>query len=463
MTSADKRSIIKLSELNLEVQSVIYGHFPENVWIIAEISEIKINPTGHCYLELIEKDQSTDKITAKARATIWSFTFRMLKPYFESSTGYELKQGIKILISVKVEFHEVYGYSLNITDIDPTYTLGDIERKRQEIIARLKKEGVFQMNKELPLPPVPQKIAIISSETAAGYKDFIDQLDHNPYGYIFYHQLFPGIMQGEQAESTIIQAFEKIYTYADFFDAVVIIRGGGSKSDLATFDNYNIAYYITQFPIPVLTGIGHEQDETITDMVAHTRLKTPTAVAEFLIGRVNEFEQVLIQSEKKLERLVVSLLSFYHKNLELIQQRMISIINIKMQSHSDKLDHLFDKLRSASSGLLDKLNLKYQQYFRNFLPAVKNRLVMHALELKQIVSSLDNKIEKVLELNHKHLDLLFQRNADLDPEKIFRRGFSITLYQGNPVRKNTQVKKGEIIETRLHKGRISSEVTETSD
>jgi len=463
MTTTDKRSIKKLAELNLEVQSVIRGHFPDNVWVIAEISEIKINTTGHCYLELIEKDQSTDKITAKARATIWSFTFRMLKPYFESATGYELKQGLKILISVKVEFHEVYGYSLNITDIDPTYTLGDIERKRQEIIARLQKEGVFLMNKELPLSPVPQKIAIISSETAAGYKDFIDQLDHNPYGYIFYRHLFPGIMQGEQAESSIIQAFEKIFSYTDFFDAVVIIRGGGSKSDLGTFDNYNIAYYITQFPVPVLTGIGHEQDETITDMVAHTRLKTPTAVAEFLINRVNEFEQILIQSELKLERLVVSILSFYHKNLDSIQQRIISIIHIKMQSHSDRLNHLFDKLRSATSGLLDKLNLKYRQYVRNFLPAVKNRLNLHALELERIISSLDNKTEKVLELNHNHLNLLLQRNTDLDPEKIFKRGFSITMYQGKPVIKSNQVHKGNIIETRLHKGRLTSEIKEATD
>ena len=211
MSSTDSRSIKKLSELNLEVQSIIHGHFPENIWIIAEISEIKINSAGHCYLELIEKDQSKDKIKARARATIWSFAFRMLKPYFESATGYELKQGIKILISVKVEFHEVYGYSLNITDIDPTYTLGDIERKRQEIITRLRKEGVFNMNKDLTLSPVPQKIAVISSETAAGYEDFINQLDNNPYGYLFYYKLFPGIMQGEQAESSIIEAFERIF------------------------------------------------------------------------------------------------------------------------------------------------------------------------------------------------------------------------------------------------------------
>jgi exodeoxyribonuclease VII large subunit len=463
MISADSRSIKKLSELNLEVQSIIRGYFPENIWIIAEISEIKINSAGHCYLELIEKDQNTDKIKARARATIWSFAFRMLKPYFESATGYEIKQGIKILISVKVEFHEVYGYSLNITDIDPTYTLGDIERKRQEIITRLEKEGVFNMNKDLTLSPVPQKIAIISSETAAGYEDFINQLDNNPFGYMFYHRLFPGIMQGEHAESSIIQAFERIFTYSDFFDAVVIIRGGGSKSDLATFDNYNIAYYITQFPVPVLTGIGHEQDETIADMVAHTRLKTPTAAAEFLINRVSEFEQILIQSKIKLERLSEALLSHYQKSLNSIQQRIIGIISIRMQYHSDRLGNLFDKIRFATTSLLAKLDLQHQHYIRNFLPVVKNRLSFHSMVLENLKLSLRSKIDKALEINNMHLGLLYQRNKDLDPKKILERGYSITMFDGKPLRNSNQVQKGNIIKTQLHDGRIASEIREVND
>jgi exodeoxyribonuclease VII large subunit len=462
MSNADSRSIKKLSELNLEVQSIIHGHFPENIWITAEISEIKINSAGHCYLELIEKDPSTDKINAKARATIWSFVFRMLKPYFESTTGYELKQGIKILISVKVEFHEVYGYSLNITDIDPTYTLGDIERKRQEIISRLQKEGVFNMNKDLILAPVPQKIAIISSETAAGYKDFINQLDNNPFEYIFYHKLFPGIMQGDQAESSIINAFERIFNHSDFFDAVVMIRGGGSKSDLATFDNYNIAYYITQFPVPVLTGIGHEQDETIADMVAHTKLKTPTAVAEFLINRVNEFEQLLIQSKINLEKITGTILNQYQKNLNLLQQRIISIISIRMQSHSDRLTHFFDKIKSATTGLLSKFNLQYRHYIRNFLPAVKNRLSFHSIMLDNLIVSLGNKVDKFLDMNNKHLDLLYQRNSDLDPQKILERGYSVTTYNGKPLKESKEVQKGNIIKTRLHKGRLSSEIKEVN-
>lgn len=436
MSSAGIGTIKKLSELNLDIQSVIHENFPENIWIIAEISEIKINSAGHCYLELIEKDQSSDKIKARARATIWSFAFRMLKPYFETATGYELKQGLKILVSVRIEFHEVYGFSLNITDIDPTYTLGDIERKRQEIILRLQKEGVFNMNRELALSPVPQKIAIISSETAAGYKDFVNQLDNNPFGYIFYYCLFPGIMQGEQAESSIIQAFERIFKYSDFFDAVVLIRGGGSKADLATFDNYNIAYYITQFPLPVLTGIGHEQDETIADMVAHTRLKTPTAAAEFLINMVAEFEQVTGQSEIKLERLTRTLLNQYQKNLELIQQRIIGTTRLRIQYNSDRLTSFSDKLKFSAT----------------------NKLNFHSMTLDNLISSISSKVEKVLEMNRKHLELLFQRNNDLDPRKILERGYSITLFNGNPLKDDSLVQKGNIIETRLHDGKLASEI-----
>jgi len=430
------RTIRKLSELNIDIQSVIYEHFPDTIWIVAEISEIKVNSAGHCYLDLIEKDEKSDKIKARARATIWSFAFRMMKPYFESATGYELKQGIKIMINVKVEFHEIYGYSLNITDIDPTYTLGDIERKRQEIILRLQKEGVFDMNKELALSPVPQKIAIISSETAAGYEDFVNQLENNPLGYVFYHCLFPAIMQGEQAETSIIESFEKIFSHSDFFDAVVIIRGGGSKADLATFDNYNIAYYITQFPIPVLTGIGHEQDETIADMVAHTRLKTPTATAEFLINRIFEFEQVLNQSETRIERLTRILINQHQKSIDSLQQQAISAIKMRIQYQTDRLEGFSDKIKLTTTGLIAKAKIEWVHLLRSLHPAVRSMLSFHSMVL----------------------DLLSQRNADLDPKKIFERGYSITMLNGQALKDSSLVSKGDIIETRLLKGKLSSEI-----
>ena len=258
---------LTLSELNERIKEVIEGAFPSSVWVIAEISELKENRNGHCYLELIEK-QGTE-IVARSRATIWSYTYRMLKPYFETTTGQLFTQGIKILVQGAVEFHSAFGLSLNIKDIDPIYTVGDMAMQRKEIINRLQTEGVFEMNKELELPLVPQKIAVISSATAAGYQDFMNQMETNEFGFRFYTKLFQATMQGVEAVPSIIYALERIFQYEDFFDAVVIIRGGGATADLSSFDNYDLAFNITQFPLPVITGIGHEKDDTIIDLVAH--------------------------------------------------------------------------------------------------------------------------------------------------------------------------------------------------
>jgi exodeoxyribonuclease VII large subunit len=271
--------MMKLSELNGMVRQVLTEAFPTKLWVVAEISELKTQRSGHCYLVLIEKDTFTDKVVAQARATIWSYIYRILKPYFETTTGQVLIEGLKVLVQVTVEFHELYGYSLNIQDIDPTYTLGDLARRKTDIINKLTREGVIDMNKGLDFPLVPQRIAVISSETAAGYQDFTNHLNTNQGGYVFYTKLFSALMQGPQTEVSVIRALERIYEYEDLFDVVVIIRGGGSQFDLSCFDNYNIAFHVAQFPLPVITGIGHEKDNSVVDLVAHTRLKTPTAVA----------------------------------------------------------------------------------------------------------------------------------------------------------------------------------------
>lgn len=460
MTSNNDRRVLKLSDLNMEVQRIIHDNFPDNVWVIAEISEIKINASGHCYLELTEKDPDTERIKARARATIWSFTFRMLKPYFETTTGYELKAGIKILVSVKVEFHEVYGYSLNITEIDPTYTLGDIERKRQEIIARLQKEGVINMNKELSLPLVPQKIAVISSETAAGYKDFINQLEKNPYGYQFYCFLFPSIMQGDQAEASIIRAFEKIYHHEHFFDAVALIRGGGSKADLSTFDNYNIAIHITQFPLPVLTGIGHEQDDTITDMVAHMKLKTPTALAEFLVGRAHDFDQMLFNAESKLTRLVDSLIGYNHKLLAASRERFIAMINMQTEHEKQNLRSYPEKIGTVTSRLLETLSVNIRLSSRHFTSTSRTFLRTYALLLNNLISPLHPAVHNYFERKKNQIDLYHHTNMGMNPYNIFERGYSITLLKGKPLRDTRYVNRGDIIETRLNKGALTSEVRE---
>ena len=285
--TCDSPHTYSLLEFNAVLRSAVAGAFPDKYWISAEISELHVNAAGHCYLELIEKD-SRGATVARQRAMIWAAVYRLLKPYFEQETGYRLAAGIKVLVQVSVSFHELYGMSLAICDINPTYTLGDAARKRAEILRRLTEEGVAEMNRELPVPLVPQRIAVVSSGTAAGYGDFIDQLQNNPYRYIFYPVLFPAVMQGERTEASIIDALNRIYAFADNFDCVVIIRGGGATSDLGSFDSYPLAVNVAQFPLPVIVGIGHDRDETVLDYVAAVRVKTPTAAAEWLVARAHE-------------------------------------------------------------------------------------------------------------------------------------------------------------------------------
>ena len=282
-------SSISLLELNLRVKEWVKNSLSIPLWVHAEINEIHENASGICYLELVEKG-ADEFIVAKQKAIIWASNYRMLKPYFESVTQISLQEGIKISVLCRVEFHELYGMSLVITDIDPAYTLGDVALRKQIIIERLMADGVWNMNKELPLPKVPQRIAIISSATAAGYGDFLHQLKNNKYGYGFSVQLFSAIMQGNQVETSVVAAFDEIYESIDQYDVVVLIRGGGATSDLASFDSYKLASHLAQFPLPVICGIGHQRDNTILDMIANTRVNTPTAAADFLVERIHLFE-----------------------------------------------------------------------------------------------------------------------------------------------------------------------------
>lgn len=271
---------VSLYELNSRIRQSVEEAFPSPVWVRAEISELKENANGHAYLELVEKDGN--RIVAKTKAMCWRNTYAMLKPFFREKTGQPLAVGMKVLFACEVNFHEQYGFSLLINDVDPAFTLGDMARQRQETIRRLRQEGVFDMNRSLTVPPLPQRIAVISSATAAGFGDFEHQLKRNEQGYVFYTHLFPAVMQGERTSSSIIAALERIYVHAELFDVVVIIRGGGATADLNSFDNYELATNCAQFPLPIITGIGHLRDTCVLDMVANVCAKTPTAVAEYL-------------------------------------------------------------------------------------------------------------------------------------------------------------------------------------
>ncbi len=447
---------ISLSELNKLVKDTIQEGFPGKYNIIAEISEFN-ESRGHAYLELIEKNEN-DQLSAKARATIWASTYRMIKPYFETTTGHYLQAGLKILIVVTVEFHEIYGFSLNIKDIDPTYTIGDIEQKRLAIIKMLEEEGVFEMNKELEFPLVPQRIAVISSETAAGYGDFSEQLLENSYGFSFELKLFQSVVQGEEAEQSIIEALEKIYEKIDDFDVVVIIRGGGSKSDLSWFDSYNIAVNIAQFPVPIITGIGHEKDESVADMVAHTNLKTPTAAAEFIINKVLRFDTYLSDLGNQFFELIKNKLLNEKNSLELIKNSFHPLFLQIIKAEESELKLIKERFKNSV-----KENINNQKYELDiYPPVIKNILISgindksRSLEIMKM--NFKNKISEYFS-KHKHeLEVLKQKNNFLSPVNVLKRGYSITTYKGKTVKSISDISNNDIIKTKLIDGSFKSKV-----
>lgn len=330
---------LSLSQLCAGISDSISADFSETVWVRAEISELGIR-NGHCYMELIEKDEFSNRIVAKMRAVCWANIFAMLKPYFEQETGQALHAGLQVLVSVLVEFHPAYGLQLNINDINPTYTIGDMARRRLEVIAQLQADGVMDMNKQLPFPTLPQRLAVISSETAAGYGDFCHQLQQNPYGFAFRTELFAAIMQGENAEASIIHALEQIFSRTEDFDAVVIIRGGGATTDLSCFDRYELALNCAQFPLPVVTGIGHLRDVSVLDMVAHTSLKTPTATAEFFINCMIRQADTIAQLKQRLLQTIGNLSDRQQRHIDMLAMRFTAANERWLARQRNKLELL---------------------------------------------------------------------------------------------------------------------------
>ena len=300
MDAKDTVRPLGLLALQSRIKEALDDTFLETVWLQAEISELKQNPSGHCYLTLVEKDPRSNALVAKASAVVWASTWRMVKPYFAAQAGRPLEAGLSVLVRVQVSYSPVYGLSLVVYDIDPSFTVGQLELARQRTIARLQAEGMFDMNSQLELPPLPRRLAVISSATAAGYRDFMRHLEGNEYGFRFRTRLFQAVMQGTEAPASIIAALDAVAAEADAFDAVLILRGGGGAMDLVCYDDYDLAVNVAQFPLPVLTGIGHDHDYHIVDQVAHTHVKTPTALADWIVER---FAAEAWQVESLLQRL----------------------------------------------------------------------------------------------------------------------------------------------------------------
>ncbi|MBN2776786.1 MAG: exodeoxyribonuclease VII large subunit [Bacteroidales bacterium] len=439
-------SALTLIELNQQIKSAIEKRFDSPVWLIAEINSINRHRSGHCYLEFVQKAKNYDQIIAKTRATIWSAQYRMIDSYFQSVTKSSLEAGLKVLVKVSVDYHEQFGLSLNVRDIDPAYTLGDLERRRKEIIDKLKAEGVFDMNKNLELPTVIRKIALISSSGAAGYEDFINHLENNKYGYKFEVSLFEADMQGNRTEQTVTKAINDVFESGVDFDILAILRGGGSKSDLSFFDNYNIAYLITQFPIPVITGIGHERDESVCDMVAHTPVKTPTAVANLIIEHNLFFESQITEIGESifvLAKDIIQTNSIYLTNLSLSINKTKNIL-VKKQ---DYYNQLFYKIYNTA-----KNKIRYQQ---NIINTSQSRIsntskisIRHAdNRITNYKTRLTGSTHVIINKNLQKIEMLEQNIRLVDPINVLHRGFSITRHQGKIINKKTKLSIGDEIET----------------
>lgn len=429
---------LSLSQLNGLVRETLELQFDHTFWVVAEVSELRQAAGGHCYLELVEKTSDGRQMLARASAHIWRQTYALLSPHFERQTGLKLAAGLKVLVEVSIDFHEVYGYSLNVCDIDPTYTMGDMARRRQEILTQLEADGVLTMNKELPLPRLLRRIAVISAENAAGYGDFVQQLSES--GLPFETRLFSAIMQGERVEASVCAALEQVALEMEQWDCVVIIRGGGATTDLLGFESLALANAVAQFPLPVLTGIGHERDDTVIDFVAHTRLKTPTAVAAFLISRrCNEIESVDNLAER-LSNAVDTRLNSENAFIELCSRRL--------------------QMVSISFGANERPRLSHAETLLR-LYALRN-LEREAQALADIPVRLVKQSADILQTQQRALLMAQKSLTAASPERILRLGFSITRLGGRVVRSAASLSPGDMLTTQLQDGTISSQVINQS-
>jgi len=450
---------LSLTELQQIIKDSLYLALPGMYWVVAEISEIKDNYSGHCFIELVEKHPDEINIRARVRAVIWAKRYSFLKPLFESITGESLKEGFKVLLRVTVEYHEVYGLSLIINDIDPAFTVGEMAVKRQQIISRLEQDGIFSMNKELDFPLLPKRIAVISSKNAAGYSDFVKHLTGNSYGYSFHIALFDSSMQGTETEKSVIDALDRISEHIALFDLVVIIRGGGSQTDLSWFDNYNIAYHITQFPLPVLTGIGHEKDLTVTDMVAFQTLKTPTAAADFIVSSVSETENYVAGLSKSISDLSISVISKNRDRLDRSRMQLIPVAGLKIAEEKNKLSASIIAIINIGKEYLLREEIGPANFKSRLVSAVKyysgerqSRIIKYFSELK--INSF-----KYLKLSASGIETLNNNLLILSPENILKRGYTMTSLNGRIVKTAGILKDGDIIDTQFSDGIVGSTVT----
>lgn len=436
---AEHTVAISLREFNNRVKRLLANPLVQNCWIRADLSDVAVRG-GHCYCELIEKDEATGATVAKVRGIIWANRFQVLRMKFLQVTGQDLHSGIKVMLEVSVNYHEQYGMSLIISDIDPTYTIGDMERQRREILARLKAEGILDMNRQLPFPEVPQRIAVVSAAGAAGYGDFMNQLHNNVYGLKFYTCLFPAVMQGQSTVPSVTAALDRINANIELFDCVVIIRGGGSTSDLNSFDDYSLAANVAQFPLPVIVGIGHERDVTILDYVAGKRVKTPTAAAEWLIS------------------CGVDALA----HIDDLKNAVVNTAGDYLNAAKQQMQYLSGTIPLIANNIVDRNRAKLQHIMQIVPMTAQTHIKSSNERLQFIFQSMQTALRQVLQREHQRIDALGDKVEILSPQNTLKRGYSLTTLNGKAVTDASAIREGDVVVTTLRSGRIESTVTRTT-
>ena len=430
-----RKETLTLYELNQMVREALAITMPNEYWVEAEISEMR-EVRGHCYMELVQKDMAGNTPVAKASAKCWKNKWALLRPYFERNANQMLRAGLKVRLLVYADFHEAYGFSWIVTNIDPTYTLGDMARKRLEIVQTLKEQGVFDLQKDFRLPLFAQRVAVISSEQAAGYGDFCRHLHDNDWHLHFSVQLFAATMQGEGVESSVIAALDAINERINSFDVVVIIRGGGATSDLSGFDSLPLAESVANFPLPIITGIGHDRDESVLDMVSFRRVKTPTAAAALLVEHLAETYQRVTDAQEEMVHLL---------------QRRMELERIRLARLAEKVPMLFSLVRTRQEKRFENMALR----MRN---AMATTLQRQDLRLQRLTLALPTQAERLLTKATHRLELLEQTIKSHDPALLLSKGYSITTLGGKVVRNANDLQKGDVIVTQLQKGKVKSVV-----
>lgn len=428
----------------------------QNVWVRAEMSDLRV-VGGHCYMELIEKD-SAGTTRAKIRAMIWSSALGAIRRKFFEATGRDISSGLKVLVRGSATHHNLYGLSFTISDIDPSYSLGDMERIRREILERLTREGVAGFNRSLTVPAAPQRIAIISAEGAAGYGDFMNQIHSNPAGFAIYTGLFPAVMQGERTAPTVLEALDKVEFTRSQWDAVAIIRGGGATTDLNGFDNYDIARRVATFPIPVIVGIGHERDRTVLDELACVRCKTPTAVAEFIIGAIRDAYDYTTSLVNRIARYGADALKGEHLRLSSLSQSVPALAKNQVMRHRMALADLYRNIPAIVQRHILNRRIALADCAGRLRLGCAAVIGARNLELDRFGSRLSNSANAISERQNLRLKRLDDMLRILSPDNTLRRGFSITRLNGKAVSDPAALRPGDKVETTLAGGKFTATV-----